>query len=42
MKGKDSKGTLKTIMPFIGVYKHDGGEDLEGNLEKDQTTHLQG
>jgi hypothetical protein len=35
MKGKDSKRTLKIIMPFTGVHKHDGGEDLEGNLKGD-------
>jgi hypothetical protein len=42
MKGKDSKRTFKTIMPFTRVHKHDGGEDLEGNLEGDQVAHLQG
>ncbi len=33
MKGKDLKGTPKTLMPSTWLQKFDGGDNLEGNLE---------
>jgi hypothetical protein len=41
-KEKDPKGKPKTLMPPMGVHKLNGGKNLESNLERDQTTHLQG
>jgi hypothetical protein len=34
MKERDPKGTPKILMPPLGVQKLDGGENLEGNLER--------
>ncbi len=41
-KESDLKGMPKTLMPLIGVSKLNGGENHEGNFERDQTTHLWG
>jgi hypothetical protein len=42
VKERDPKGLLKTLMPPIGLQKPNEGENTEGNLEGDQTTHLRG
>jgi hypothetical protein len=42
MKEKDPKATLKTLMFLVEVQKLDGSENLDRNLERNQTTHLQG
>ncbi len=41
-KKRDPERTPKTLMPPIGVWKLDGGENLKGNLEGGQGAHMLG
>jgi hypothetical protein len=40
VKKLDPKGTLKTLMPPIGIQKLKGSENPKCNPKRDQTTHL--
>jgi hypothetical protein len=42
VKERDPKGTPKTLMPQTWIHKLDGGENLEDNFERDETTQLRG